>query len=108
MLNARVTTTASVLVSITVSDSSVPVRRGTSAAWRVGPHRSKRSIRRAVLVDELPLPIDHRCLEVVVWIAAFIARGPVAHFEVEDLFPGLVDQTVPVAGACPEAGTHPR
>src|SRR5947208_572396 len=74
------------------------------ATWRCsGP-----SVWRAILVHELPLPIHHQCLEVIIRVAAFIARRSVSHLQVDDLFLGFVDQSVAVASARLEPSTHAR
>src|SRR5436190_8122213 len=61
---------------------------------------------RSVLMGEVPLPIGERPLDVVVRIGAFVARRPVTHLQVHDVFRGLVHQVVAVAGARLEAGAH--
>lgn len=48
--------------------------------------RSDRLIRRAALVHELPLPVHHQRLKVVVRIAPFVTRSPVSHLEVQHFF----------------------
>jgi len=59
-------------------------------------------------VHELPLPVDPQRLQVIVRVAAYIARRSVSHFKVDNLFPGFVDQPVAVARTRPEPGTHAR
>ena len=50
-----------------------------------------------------PRAVHQHGLEIVVWIAAFVTRRPVADFEVHDLLAGFVDQAVRVACARLEA-----
>src|SRR6266542_2036226 len=68
----------------------------------------KRSVRRAILVHKLPLPVDHQRLQVIVWVAAFVARRSVSHFKVDNLFLGFVDQSMAIARARLEPNTHAR
>ena len=56
-------------------------------------------VRRSVLVNKRPRAVRQHSLEIVVGIAAFVTRRPVADFEVHDLFAGFVDQAVGVARA---------
>jgi len=64
------------------------------------------SVRRAIFVDKLPLPFDHQRPEVVVRVTAFMASSSVAHFEIDNLFLGFVDQSVIIASANLEGHTH--
>src|SRR5581483_8088679 len=67
-----------------------------------------RIVGRPVLVYEFPLSLDQQSLEVIVGVAALVARGSVAHFEIDDVVAGLVDQAVRVPGAALESRAHSR
>src|SRR5690242_19415815 len=66
------------------------------------------SVRRPVLVHKLPVAVDYKRLQVIVRVAAFVAGRSVSHFEIDNLFLGLVDQSVAVASAGFEASAHTR
>ena len=63
-------------------------------------------VRRSVLVNKRPRAVRQHSLEIVVGIAAFVTRRPVADFEVHDLLGRLVDEAVCVARASLETGAH--
>lgn len=78
---------------------------GATGQQLVGPV----SIRRSVLVHELPLSFgSENGFQVIVWVADRIARRAVADFEVEDLFIGSVDELVSISRACSETSAHAR
>src|SRR5262245_25185642 len=68
----------------------------------------RRSVRRAILVHELPLSVDQDRHDVVVRVAAFVAGSAVSDLEVDHVLAGLVDESVAVPRAFPEAGAHSR
>ena len=63
---------------------------------------------RAILMDELPTVLNSQGLQVVVGIAACVARRPVPHFEVDHILCGLIDQSMAITRTRFEPRTHPR
>jgi hypothetical protein len=78
------------------TDAFAPIRCSADASL----------IRRAILVDKLPLAFHEQGLEVVIGIASFVARRSVADFEVHDFFGGFVYQAVSVSRARLETCAH--
>src|SRR3569832_1749377 len=64
------------------------------------------SVRRAVLVRELPCAVLQHGLNIVVGIASLIARRPVANFEIHDRLGSLVQLLMLIPRFDPKAGTH--
>src|SRR6185369_10413138 len=75
---------------------------------RLGGDGRKPLVRPAILAHKLPRSVDHQGLQVIVRVAAFVARRSVSDFKVDNLVPGFVDQVVAVAGSRLEARTHAR
>src|SRR5690349_9453319 len=99
----RVTTRPS---SVSLGSTSL---RSTGTARSTSRHdRWRSSVGRAVLVLEAPPAFDEARDEVVVGIAAFVARRSIADFEVYDLLVAVVHEAVGIAGAGLEPGTHAR
>ena len=59
-------------------------------------------------MDELPFSLNEQGFEVVIGIASFVSRCPVADFEIHNLFCGFIDQAVSIACACLETCAHSR
>ena len=57
-------------------------------------------------MNELPLAFHKHGLEVIVRIAAFVSRRPVADFEIHDFFGCFVYQAVAITSTCFEARAH--
>jgi len=71
-----------------------PGRRGGTLdglARRLLPSILLSLIGRAILVREFPLAVDKQGAQIVIRVAAFIPRGAIAHFEIDDLFLGFID-----------------
>ena len=48
-------------------------------------------IRGAILMDKLPLPVNQRGLEIIIWIRALIPGCSVSDFQVDNGFSGFIE-----------------
>ena len=66
----------------------------------------RESIRRPILPRKHPLPLNHRRLEIIIGITAFVASRSIPRFEIHHVFRRFIDQMMPVAGTGLESGAH--